>query len=89
VPVQPIAGVTAALLDDGQLELVQSTTGARWRCDTVGTAMWIALRQHGGDVETAARTLAGALESDPTNIKADLDIWVDELCDAGLVGAVP
>ena len=42
-----------------------------------------------GDVETAAATLAGVWESDPTNIKADLDIWVDELCDAGLVGAIP
>ena len=51
--------------------------------------MWIALRQHGGDVETAARTLAGAWESDPTNIRADLDVWVGELYDAGLVGATP
>lgn len=89
MPVKPTAGVTAVLRGDGRLELVSSATGIRMRCDTVGTAMWIALRQHGGDIETAARTLAGAWQTDATNIRADLDVWVDELCDAGLVGATP
>lgn len=51
--------------------------------------MWLALRQHDGDVAAAARMLAGLWGTAPANTRADLDIWVDELRDAGLVRTEP
>ncbi|MFD3748545.1 PqqD family peptide modification chaperone [Nocardia sp. NPDC058633] len=55
------------------------------RCRPVGTAMWIALRQHDGDVDAAADMLASLWGTEPENVRADLGIWVGEMRDAGLV----
>jgi hypothetical protein len=47
--------------------------------------MWMALRQHDGHCEPAADMLARIWGADPANIRADLELWVEELCDAGLM----
>jgi hypothetical protein len=40
--------------------------------------MWIALRRHDGNVDSAARLLAELWRLDPSHARADLDIWVGE-----------
>ncbi|MET9888480.1 PqqD family protein [Streptomyces sp. NPDC006430] len=90
--VRPAPGVVAAFVDaDGYLELrADSLAGpGRFRCGPVGTAMWIALRRHDGDAEVAAQVLAELWGTDPENARADLDIWIDEMRDAGLLRVLP
>ncbi|MFE2477607.1 PqqD family peptide modification chaperone [Streptomyces sp. NPDC059389] len=89
--VRPVPGLNVAVDADGRLELrTASDFGpGRYWCGPVGTMMWIALRQHDGDVGAAAETLAALWETDPANARADLDIWVDEVRDAGLVRNEP
>lgn len=79
---QPL--VDTELNASGCLEL-RSASGARARCNPVGTAMWLALRQNDGDVADAAGTLARMWGGDPVNLHADLELWIGELCDAGLL----
>ncbi|MFE0198489.1 hypothetical protein ACFW0I_22450 [[Kitasatospora] papulosa] len=51
--------------------------------------MWIALCQHDGDRSAAADTLAQVWKKDRANMRADVDLWVDELLDAGLLRHEP
>ncbi|MBO0656357.1 PqqD family protein [Streptomyces triculaminicus] len=83
---QPAPGVSVNIGTDGCLELRSDSTvrPGVYRWAPVCTAMWIALRQHDGDVDAAARTLASQWGTAPTDTRADLGIWVDELRDAGL-----
>ncbi|MEU8844613.1 PqqD family protein [Streptomyces roseus] len=55
----------------------------------MGTAMWILLRRHDGDAEIAAGMLAELWNTAPENARADLDIWVEEMRDAGLLCVQP
>ncbi|MET8944911.1 PqqD family peptide modification chaperone [Streptomyces sp. NPDC004542] len=89
--VQPVPGVSVNVDADGYLEVVAEPSGpaGRFRCGPVGTAMWIALRQHDGDVAAAADLLSALWCTDPANTRADLDIWIEELRDAGLVRTAP
>ncbi|MFE2147345.1 MULTISPECIES: PqqD family protein [unclassified Streptomyces] len=92
VRVRPTPGVVAAAVDaDGCLELrADSVAGpGRFRCGPVGTAMWIVLRRHDGDAGIAADTLAELWNTAPENARADLDIWVEEMRDAGLLCVQP
>ncbi|MEV5878451.1 PqqD family protein [Streptomyces sp. NPDC052101] len=73
----------------GHLELHSASTGAWFRCSPVGAAMWITLRQHDGDVHRAAHVLASRWSTDPVNMCADLEVWVGELCDLGLLATEP
>jgi coenzyme PQQ synthesis protein D (PqqD) len=86
---RPEPWIDATVLPDGVLELRSRQGGDSFRCDPTGTAMWIALCQHGWLVDAAADTLAAAWVADPENMRAELDIWVGELCDAGLLRHVP
>lgn len=61
----------------------------RFRCGPVGTAMWIVLRRHDGDAGIAADMLAELWNTAPENARADLDIWVEEMRDAGLLCVQP
>jgi hypothetical protein len=85
VRVRPLPGVTTNMLEDGQLELHSELANKRFRCDRVGAAVWIALRQHDGSCETAAATLADMWGTDQTDTQACVDLWVGALCDAGLM----
>jgi hypothetical protein len=88
-PVRPAPGVRDTLLDNGYLELVSDQTGRRYFCHPIGAAMWISLRDHDGRLDLAARHLAEAWEADEKAVRADLGLWVDELCDAGLLRLEP
>jgi hypothetical protein len=94
VRVRPVPGLRVSVDADGRLDVVTPRAAGvqaarRFRCGPVGTAMWLALRQHDGDVGAAARMLAALWGTAPANARADLDIWVDELRDAGLVRTEP
>lgn len=89
VRVRPAPGVQVSLSEDGHLELFSETASLHLRCSPAGAAMWIALRQHDGDHMAAADTLARVWGKDRANMRADLDLWVDELLDAGLVSYEP
>jgi hypothetical protein len=84
-------GLSVSVDAQGRLDVVPepSASARAVRCGPVGTAMWLALRQHSGDVRAAARMLASLWGTEPANALADLDIWVDELRDAGLVRTEP
>jgi hypothetical protein len=88
VRVRPVPGLHVSVDADGRLDVVMEPA-RRFRCGPVGTAMWIALRQHDGDVRAAADALATVWGTEPANARADLDIWVDEMRDAGLVRTDP
>ncbi|MFI6149205.1 PqqD family protein [Streptomyces sp. NPDC051109] len=89
--VRPVPGLSVAVDADGRMEvLAESADGTeRFYCGPVGTAMWIVLRQHDGDVGAAADALAGLWETAPANALADLEIWVEEMRDAGLMRSEP
>jgi hypothetical protein len=82
---RPEPWVDVHVLADGVLELSSRAGDVRFRCGPVGTAMWIALCQHGWLLDAAADTLADVWRADRENMRAELDIWVGELCDAGLL----
>ncbi|MEU5629185.1 PqqD family protein [Streptomyces tendae] len=85
--VRPAPELSFTVEADGQMEILATTVDgtARFSSGPVGTAMWIALRQHDGDTAAAARSLAGVWGLEPVNVRADLEIWVNEMRDAGLV----
>lgn len=85
-PFRPEPWVDAALLPDGGLELSSRLGGDVFRCAPAAAAMWIALCQHDWRADDAAGTLADAWQVDEANMRADLDILIAELCDAGLLG---
>ncbi|MFE0021047.1 hypothetical protein [Amycolatopsis sp. NPDC059021] len=83
--VRTTPGVTPTVLPDGNLELACAVTGERVRCGPAGAAMWIALQQHAGRLDHAARTLAGVWGRDPGRTRAEMAAWARRLCDAGLL----
>jgi hypothetical protein len=83
---RPLPSVGATVLADGMLELICPIRGDLFRCGPVGTAMWVALCQNGWEIGAAARTLAAVWQVDRENMRAEFDIWLGELTDAGLVG---
>ncbi|MFF6995242.1 PqqD family protein [Streptomyces sp. NPDC008313] len=89
MPIRPEPGVTAVVLENGDLELHSLHSGVRISCGPVNTAMWLALRQHDGHLEAAADLLAALWDLDPLYMRSDLDVWVGELGDAGLVRNEP
>ncbi|WP_329224118.1 PqqD family protein [Streptomyces canus] len=87
--VRPVPKMRAHVDADGHLHMAAERPPRRFRCAPVCAAMWIALRRCDGDVSAAARLLAALWDADPVNTRADLDVWVGELRDAGLVRAEP
>lgn len=89
MPVRPERGVTTQVAEDGCLVLLTEARDTTFRCSPVAAAMWIALRQHDGHVGSASRMLAELWGTAPENTRSDMDIWVSELRDAGLVRDEP
>lgn len=85
VPFRPGSWVDADLLPDGRLELSSRLGGDTFRCEPAAAAMWIALCQNDWRPDAAADALAAAWQADKVNMRADLDILLGELCDAGLL----
>jgi len=86
VAVRPEPWVQAVVFADGRMEL--SGDGRKVLCGPVGTAMWVALCQLDWQLDAAAVLLAALWRLDVENMRADLDIWVAELSDAGLLRQV-
>lgn len=68
---------------DGGLFLVHLSSGATFRLNAAGKAVWEALSR-GGTVAEATATLQGA---PPDRIRADVDALIGDLVDAGLLVA--
>lgn len=78
-------GVTCVVLVDGRLDLYAPGNDKRYRCSPVGAAMWIALRQNGGHVETAVNALADVWDTDPEKVRAAMTAWCGKLTELGLL----
>ena len=87
--IRPASDVIASLGSDGRLGLVVLHSGRRVVVDTLSAAMWMALRQQGGDVDLAAEALATYWNCDHDQLRDDLTEFVDRLYDARLVVRVP
>ncbi len=87
--VRPVPSIRVRVDAEGHLHMVTARPDRHFRCSPVCTAMWMALRNKDGDVSAAARRLAALWGSDVENTRADLDIWIGELRDAGLVRDEP
>ncbi|AEV86974.1 hypothetical protein ACWT_5955 [Actinoplanes sp. SE50] len=81
----PAPGVTSRILENGHLELFVGDTGRRLQWGRVSAAVWIALRQHRGQCTAAADMLADLWDIDRINMRTEVEIRVDEWCDAGLM----
>ncbi|MCX5355821.1 hypothetical protein [Streptomyces mirabilis] len=82
------AGVTAGIAEDGALTLL-SPHGAAHLYAPEASAMWIALRQHGGDVRAAAAVLGSAWDVDVSAVRRLLQEQVTDWQRAGLVRSSP
>ena len=82
---RPATGVTVSMSHTGWLELVLPPRKTRVQCDGYGTAMWIALRQHGGCVGDAAKTLSEVWSVDLLEMRFVMYSWVDDLRTAGML----
>jgi len=83
--VRTTPGVIPTVFPDGNLELACAVTGERVRCGPAGAAMWIALRQHSGQLDNAAGMLAELWGRDPRHTRAEMAAWARRLCDAGML----
>ncbi|MGC7097546.1 hypothetical protein ACPZ19_22970 [Amycolatopsis lurida] len=83
--VRQAPGVSVILLPDGRLALTSRLADSTFECAPPIAAMWIALRQHDGDCDAAAAMLAVLWQADPVHLRADMEVWIDELVDAGLL----
>ncbi|MEV5956148.1 hypothetical protein AB0M11_20645 [Streptomyces sp. NPDC051987] len=82
------AGVTAAIAEDGALTLL-SPHGAPHVYAPEASAMWIALRQHRGNVGDAAAVLGSAWDADVWAVRRLLQEQVTDWQRAGLVRTTP
>ncbi|MFF4354983.1 hypothetical protein [Streptomyces sp. NPDC001530] len=80
-----VDGVTCAVLVDGRLDVYAPGRAERYRCSPVGAAMWIALRQNGGHVESAVNTLADVWGTEPEKVRVAMTAWCRQLTAAGLL----
>ncbi|MFE0419483.1 PqqD family protein [Streptomyces tendae] len=76
--VLPGRGVTATVLENGEL-LLSKAGGDTYKFAPHTAALWIALRQHDGDPAEAANALAELWNAECVLIRAELEMWVDEL----------
>jgi hypothetical protein len=81
-------GVTAGIAEDGALTLL-SPHGAPHVYGPEASAMWIALRQHGGNVRAAAAVLGSAWDADVSAVHRLLQEQVTDWQRAGLVKISP
>ncbi|MGW1506158.1 PqqD family protein [Streptomyces mirabilis] len=86
--VRPEPGVTATVLESGELLLLTSS-GTTHKFAPLAAAMWIALRQHNGNLGEAADALSVLWNSESVLIRAELEMWADELRAAGLIRTEP
>jgi hypothetical protein len=78
------AGVTAGITETGVLTLL-SPHGAPYFYAPEASAIWIALRQSGGDVHAAAAELQPAWEADVREVRQLIERYATAWQEAGLV----
>lgn len=85
---RPEPGITATEMDDGGLVLLSERSGKLFRCNATAATMWAALWEHDGHLDSAATSIAEHYRgADPARVRADLDVLVERLRQAGLVRA--
>ncbi|WP_205673190.1 MULTISPECIES: hypothetical protein [Amycolatopsis] len=77
-------GVTQRMLSNGHLELTCRTSNRHIECEPVAAAMWIALKQHNGDVDRAASTLSALWHTNEDDTRYDLIALAGSLCSLGM-----
>ncbi|WP_344860945.1 hypothetical protein [Amycolatopsis ultiminotia] len=77
-------GVTQRMLANGHLELTCRESSRHIECEPVAAAMWIALKQHNGDIDQAAEVLSALWETDPEDTRYDLIALAGSLCSLGM-----
>jgi hypothetical protein len=82
---RPVAAVIVSVSPSGCVELRLPSRRRSWWCDGLGSAMWIALRQHDGRIGEASEMLAGIWRLDPVDVRCVMNSWAAELCDAGFL----
>jgi hypothetical protein len=82
---QTAPGVTQRMLPNGHLELFCQETRRQVACEPIAAAMWIALKQHNGELDKAAEMLARLWQTDPMNTRDDLIVLAGTLCAVGLL----
>jgi len=86
--IETAPGVTQRMLRDGRLELICTSTSRQVECEPAAAAMWIALKQHNGDIDSASAVLAALWETDVETIRYDLIALAGSLCSIGLLTEV-
>lgn len=86
--IQTVPGVTQRMLPNGHLRLSCRTTSRQIECEPVAAAMWIALKQHNGDIDRASAVLAALWETDVEDTRYDMVLLAGSLCSLGLLAEV-
>lgn len=86
--IQTAPGVTQRMLPTGHLQLTCRTTHREVECEPVAAAMWIALKQHNGDVDRASAVLAALWDTDVEDTRYDMIALAGSLCSLGLLTEV-
>lgn len=81
-------GVTQRMLPNGHLELTCRDSSRHIDCEPVAAAMWIALKQHNGDIERASSVLAALWETDVEETRYDMIALAGSLCSLGMLTEV-
>jgi len=75
----------ATILPDGCLQLYSPRAKGWYRCDPIGTVMWLVLQRYDWDPQAAAEELATHWHTDVNEILADIDMWMHIFHIAGVV----
>jgi hypothetical protein len=81
-------GVTQRMLPNGHLELICRDSSRQVDCEPVAAAMWIALKQHNGDIDRASSVLAALWETDVADTRYDMIALAGSLCSLGMLTEV-
>lgn len=86
--IQTVPGVTQRMLPNGHLRLSCRGTNRQVECEPAAAAMWIALKQHNGDIDRASTVLAALWETDLEDTRYDMLMLAGSLCSLGLLTEV-
>lgn len=86
--IQTVPGVTQRMLPNGHLRLSCRSTNRQVECEPAAAAMWIALKQHNGDIDRASAVLAELWETDLADTRYDMLMLAGSLCSLGLLTEV-
>lgn len=82
-------GVVATVSCSGDLELLVTSTGLRYRCSPMVTAIWIMLQQNDGQLDMTQAALADVWCTDFGTIRRSLDEALAPLIEEDLLVCHP